>query len=79
MPTFLSCAYHHLDDLSHVTSAQVCMSVKVERCLLNCNAWEEEQKVYRGDMQTVRYGRASAMFEDGEEHSLQREQHAPRS
>lgn len=27
MPTFLSCAYHHLDDLSHVTSTQVCLHV----------------------------------------------------
>lgn len=57
----------------------VCI-VKVERCLLNCNAWEEEQKVYRDDMQTVRDGRASVTFEDGEEHDLlTRRQHVPRS
>lgn len=56
----------------------VCI-VKAERCLLNCDAWEEEQKVCRVGMQTVRGGRASVMFEDGEEHDLQRKQHVPRS
>lgn len=44
-----SCAHRHLGDLGYVIS-HTPLVTKVGRSMLNCEAWAEEQTVYKGEI-----------------------------